>query len=171
MKIKVVFLVIPLLLCGCTNKTDGYEKLAQEHLENVVKKVAKNPDTYKITDVETAYKQDSICIIRFNGRGENSFGGSSVSRYEFVMISTQQNTDEQTTLCFLKELDGKVSVLREYKNLNFKIPTSKPTKDDSIYYYCAYKAASFDGSCTYNGVIKELTKNKVILDKVNEFGL
>lgn len=169
---KVILLVtVVFTLCGCTNKTDGYEKLAQEQLEKVVMKVAKNPDTYKITDMETAYKQDSICIIRFNGRGENGFGGSSVSRYEFVMLSTLQNTDKQVTLCFLTDLDGKVSVLREYKELNFNLPTPKPTKDDSIYYYCAYKAASYDGSCSYNGVVKELTKNKDILETVNEFGL
>ena len=171
MKKILLFVAVVFAMCGCTNKTDGYEKLAQEQLEKVVKKVAKNPNTYKITDMETAYKQDSICIIRFNGRGENGFGGSSVSRYEFVMLSTRQNTDEQTTLCFLKDLDGKVSVLREYKELNFKLPAPTQSKNDSIYYYCAYIAASYDGSCCYNGVVKELTKNKDILDTVNEYGL
>lgn len=171
MKKLLLFATVVFTLCGCTNDTDGYEKLAQEQLEKVVKKLAKNPDTYKISEMETAYKKDSICIIRFNGRGENGFGGSSGSRYEFVMLSTRQNTEEQVTLCFLKDLDGKVSVLREYKELNFKLPLSTQTKDDSIYYYCAYRAASYDGSCRYKGVVKELTKDKEILETLNEYGL
>jgi hypothetical protein len=73
--------------------------LAKEQIEKIMKKIAKNPDTYKITEVETACKRDSI------------------------------------------------------------------------YYYSAYRAATYDGSCSYNGVVKELTKNKQVLETVNEFGL
>ena len=171
---KYIFVILlSITLFGCTNKTDEYEKQAKEQLEKVLKRVAKNPETYKISEVETAYKQDSICIIRFTGHGENSFGGSSASRYEFVMVSTQQNTDEQITMCMLIDLDEGESVLKKYKKMNVT-PTSKDavsvtTREDSIYYYCAY--ATIQQKSKYSGVVKDLTKDKAFLQMLTEEGL
>lgn len=173
MKKFFVIAILSVVLCGCSNKTDEYERLAKEQLEKVIKRVAKNPDTYKISEVKTAYKQDSICVIRFIGHGENSFGGSSASRYEFVMVSTQQNTEDQITMCMLTDLDEGESVLKTYKKMNVT-PTSKDavsvtTREDSIYYYCAY--ATISSKSKYSSVVKDLTRNKALLQMINEEGL
>ena len=171
---KYIFVILlSITLFGCTNKTDEYEKQAKEQLEKVVRRVAKNPDTYKLSEIETAYKQDSICIIRFIGHGENSFGGSSTSRYEFIMVSTRQNTDEQVTMCMLTDLDEGESVLKKYKTMNVT-PTSNDavsvaTKEDSIYYYCAF--ATIQQKSKYSGVVKDLTRNKALLQMLTEEGL
>lgn len=169
------YLLIIVSLCfvliGC-NKADNYEKLTIEQAEKVLKKNAKNPESCKISEMETAYKQDSICIVRFTGTGENSFGGSASSRYEFVMLSRNMNTDKQITLCMLNDLEEEESVLRKYKTTDVsrmsKNPESIKTKEDSIYSYCAYAVVMHTNRFT---CVKELTKDKDILEALNESGI
>ena len=170
---KFILLIVALsiALFSC-NKADKYEMLTIEQAEKVLKKNAKNPESCMVSDMETAYKQDSLCVVRFTGTGENSFGGSASNRYEFVMISRNMNTDHQLTLCMLTDLQEEESVLKKYKTANISRISNDPgaikSKDDSIYYYCAYAVVMHTNRFT---CVKELTKDKEILEHLNEEGI
>lgn len=163
-------LLLSIIVISCSTKADDYENSAKKQIKNVMKKVAKNPDTFRISDIETAYKLDSICVIRFVGIGENSFGGHNSSKYEFVMLSHAFDTNEQVTICSLADLENSKSVLINYKNLGVKLPEGKNSKDDSIYVYCSLQVFKSKG-LLYNGIVKELTKDRRTLEAAKEAGI
>lgn len=157
-----------LLLVACSSPSEKYEKSAIDQVHKIVKKVAKNPESFNISDIETGYKSDSICVIRFNGSGENSFGGRSSGRYEFVMLSRFLGTDKQVTICSVNKLDDTKSVLVKYKDMNTELPNDKKTKDDSLFVYCSLQIFSSKG--IYTGVVKDLTRDKDVLQSLIESG-
>ncbi len=161
-----------LCLCGCTTNADKYEQSAKTELEKVMKKVAQNPETFKISEIEAVYKQDSICVLRFLGEGKSELGESLSSRFEFVMVTTKQNTEKQVTMCMLQDYNEGESVLDSYKTMTLNPKSAGKTsftKEDSIYYASFYNIVS--SRKIYNSVVKDLTKDKNILDKMKKDGL
>lgn len=59
---------------------DSFENKAKKQLHATMKEVARNPKTYKITNEKVIFSNDSMCTISFIGRGQNGFGGYSISR-------------------------------------------------------------------------------------------
>lgn len=79
---KIIFMLSTclVLLSSC----NSFEREAHHALRDEIKATAKNPDSYKISDEETIFQQDSMVVISFVGNGENGYGGRSASRYEFI---------------------------------------------------------------------------------------
>jgi hypothetical protein len=78
------FLVISVFLVTACN-TRSIENRAKRQLKQTIQEVARNPDTYKISDLALVYKSDndSAIVYSFRGKGQNGFGGYSSSRYEY----------------------------------------------------------------------------------------
>ncbi len=173
-KMKKIALItlLGLVLTGCTTEADKYEQSARTELEKVIKKVAQNPENFKVSEMETAYKQDSMCVLRFTGEGQSELGERLTSRFEFVVVTTKQNTAKQLTMCMLQEYNEGGSVLDTYKDMaiNPKSAGKKEfTRDDSIYF--ASFSTVVSSRQIYNSVVKDMTKDKDILEKMKKDGL
>jgi hypothetical protein len=48
---------------------------AEKQLRNTIQELARNPETFKILELETVYKSpsDSLIVMSFTGRGQNGF--------------------------------------------------------------------------------------------------
>lgn len=120
MKKKLFFIlsVCVILLTSC----HSFEREAHHALRDEIKATAKNPDSYKISDEETIFQQDSMVVISFVGNGENGYGGRSTSRYEFIYGYISKNEkraclrgideDENSTLG-----EGTKSITRTIKSI------------------------------------------------------
>lgn len=82
--------VLVYLLIGCglsifLFSCSSIEKEAENQMRKTVLELAKNPDTYKISNVKTIYKSptDSLVVLSFMGKGQNGFGGYSSSYCEY----------------------------------------------------------------------------------------
>lgn len=80
MRKGILLLFITFLCFSCSS----IEKDAENQMKKTMMEYAKNPDTFKISNLETIYKSptDSLIVLRFIGKGQNGFGGYS-SYYEY----------------------------------------------------------------------------------------
>ena len=99
MFMAIMIAVVSLSSCGSfENKTknsleneveDSFENKAKKQLHATMKEVARNPDTYKITNEKVIFSNDSMCTISFIGSGHNGFGGYSISRMEYTLVKVK----------------------------------------------------------------------------------
>ena len=74
---------------------DSFENKAKKQLHATMKEVARNPKTYKITNEKVIFSNDSMCTISFIGRGQNGFGGYSISRMEYTFIKERSDKGDK----------------------------------------------------------------------------
>ena len=79
-----------------------------------MKELAKDPSSIQISNVETKFNNDSICILHFKFSGKNGFGGVSSSEIEYIYLihtrdgnktkweSVRKLNDKKSILLFLK---------------------------------------------------------------------
>lgn len=82
-------MVLAIAFVGTLASCNSFEREAKEQMEKTMKELAKNPDTFKITDVETMFSNDSTCVLHFKTKGQNGFGGWSAGNYEYVYIKSK----------------------------------------------------------------------------------
>ena len=95
-----------LLLAAC--KT-GIERKAEKQLKATLLELAKNPETFDISKVETKYCCDSLCILHCMTKGQNGFGGYSSSYIEYIYLIDKGKRYECVT-----DLEDESSVFTAY---------------------------------------------------------
>lgn len=122
MKKKLFFIlsVCVILLTSC----HSFEREAHHALRDEIKATAKNPGSYKISNEETIFQQDSMVVISFVGNGENSYGGRTSNRYEFIYgyVSPEKKK------AYLREAENNISISTTIRNLEL----GGDTKEDKI---------------------------------------
>ena len=88
-RITLTLILFLTLLCCCNNKPD-VESLAKKQAEKTMREIAKNPESISIFDMETIFKADSVCVLHFNQRGQNSFGGYSIEKH-LISVNDKKN--------------------------------------------------------------------------------
>lgn len=91
---KVYLFLFICFMASCSSIQNDAEK----QLRNTIQELARNPETFKILELETVYKSpsDSLIVMSFTGRGQNGFGGYNVTRYEYYyIINTSGSRYEQ----------------------------------------------------------------------------
>ena len=63
----IITAVISLSSCN------SFEKKAKRQLRDTMEELAKNPETFKITNEKVVFSNDSMCTISFIGRGQNQY--------------------------------------------------------------------------------------------------
>ena len=110
---KYLIILGVLLITACSN---GLEKEAKEQMKKTMKELLKNPDSATLTNVKTELNNDSLCIIHFNCKAQNGFGGYTSTKYEYVYLKWK--TDDKT---IYKEgvfdLEETESVIKKAKDL------------------------------------------------------
>ncbi len=131
-KIKFVMcLFIAILISSCSK---GLESAAKEQMEKTMKELAKDPSSVQISNVQTMFSNDSICILHFKFSGKNGFGGVSSDEMEYIYI-TYHLKDEKTTKETAFKLDETESILEKardsYREDKWKISDNEKFKDMS----------------------------------------
>ena len=90
---KILLLIIAsLAFVSCSN---SLESKARKQMEKTMLEMAKNPESVKIDNVKTIINNDSLCVLSFNARGQNSFGGYDRSNYEYYYVKSKKNGKER----------------------------------------------------------------------------
>lgn len=96
-------------LVSCSN---GFETKAKQQMEQTMKELAKDPSSLQISNVETIFSNDSICILHFKSSGKNGFGGVSSSKMEYIYLTWTKGNGELATYETVIKLDDKPSILK-----------------------------------------------------------
>lgn len=65
-------------------------------MKKTILEMAKNPESVKIDNVKTIINNDSLCVLSFNARGQNSFGGYDRSNYEYYYVKSKKMEKKDT---------------------------------------------------------------------------
>ncbi|MBR2369771.1 MAG: hypothetical protein IKA83_06405 [Paludibacteraceae bacterium] len=87
---KVYLFLFICFMASCSSIQNDAEK----QLRNTIQELARNPETFKILELETVYKSpsDSLIVMSFTGRGQNGFGGYNVTRYEYYYFISKDGS-------------------------------------------------------------------------------
>ena len=88
---KVYFILFSIFITLFISSCNSFESDAKNTMHNTIKELAKNPDTYKLSNEEVVVSNDSLVIIHCIGKGQNGFGGWSSSRIEYIYILTKKH--------------------------------------------------------------------------------
>ena len=92
MKKVLMFMAIMIAVVSLSS-CNSFEDKAKKQLRTTMEELAKNPETYKITNEKVIYSNDSVCTISFIGRGQNDFGEYYTSRMEYTIVKLQHCDD------------------------------------------------------------------------------
>ena len=117
MKNNIFSLLLAVIIVGVTS-CNSIENKAKKHLKETIVELMKNPDTFKMRNEKTIISNDSLFVMTFSGIGENSFGGHSNQKYEYVFIKRAvKDEDEISYMEYIGEADDKTIVSGLYKRL------------------------------------------------------
>ena len=86
MFMAIMIAVVSLSSCN------SLEKKAKRQLRDTMEELAKNPETFKITNEKVVFSNDSMCTISF-------FGGYNSSKMEYTLIKLAKDDKGETTYC------------------------------------------------------------------------
>ena len=98
MKNVLIFMAIMIAVVSLSS-CNSLEKKAKRQLRDTMEELAKNPETFKITNEKVVFSNDSMCTISFIGRGQNGFGGYNSSKMEYTLIKLAKDDKGETTYC------------------------------------------------------------------------
>ena len=116
---------------------DSFENKAKKQLHATMKEVARNPKTYKITNEKVIFSNDSMCTISFIGRGQNGFGGYSISRMEYTFIKERSDKGDkigyrETLLNMENQFERMLSIKEEIYNIDNDFTCDSPNVNLSM---------------------------------------
>ena len=115
---KVLFgLLLAVIAVGVMSSCNSLESKAKNQLKETITEVMKNPDTFKMRNEKTIISNDSLYVMTFSGIGENSYGGHSNQKYEYVFVKETKDDNEVSYMEYIGEADDKTSVSGLYKRL------------------------------------------------------
>ena len=87
--------------CKSENKTEPKKELsakdkllieAKNGLKNYINDRARNPETFKTSDMRVEYLSDSACVIKFRYVAENKFGGHVNEKAQWIWLKYNGDT-------------------------------------------------------------------------------
>ena len=107
MKKVIIFLLLSVMMigvvssCKSENKTEPKKELsakdellieAKNGLKNYINDRARNPETFKTSDMRVEYLSDSACVIKFRFVAENQFGGHVNEKAQWIWLKYNGDT-------------------------------------------------------------------------------
>jgi uncharacterized protein YxeA len=140
---KILLLIIAsLAFVSCSN---SLESKARKQMEKTMLEMAKNPESVKIDNVKTIINNDSLCVLSFNARGQNSFGGYDRSNYEYYYVKSKKNGKERYMEALQEIEDNKKGILESSEELIYTLAdklNKEPDFSEKSIHNCAYDLAS-----------------------------
>lgn len=133
-KYFLIFLVC--ISLGACSKSSKLKSEAEKQMELTFKEYAKDPSSVKLTNKEIVYSDDSLCIIHVDYAGKNGLGTEINTKYEYVMLSSndkyyealQPFSSEDATVYKSQEYFEKHKEGQIYEKLSYA---------SSLYYFAA----------------------------------
>ena len=91
---KVYFILFSIFITLCVSSCNSFESDAKNTMRNTLKELAKNPDTYKLSNEEVVVSNDSLVIIHNHIYEYVSTDGSIYSIAEFALKKEEITDDE-----------------------------------------------------------------------------
>ncbi len=100
------FLCVILLTISCAD--NSIERKAKNAMDNLLKELAKDPSSVKLSNEEVLFSNDSLCIIHVDFTGKNSFDKEVTDRMEYIYLISNDTAYET-----VHEIDGNGLYLTE----------------------------------------------------------
>ncbi|MBR8760359.1 hypothetical protein IX308_000471 [Porphyromonas levii] len=88
---KIMYFSTLLLVCclvvACS-QSSKLESAAKKQMEATFKEMAKDPSSVKLSNMETVFSDDSLCIIHVDFSAKNGLGTEVKDRCEYIYISS-----------------------------------------------------------------------------------
>ena len=75
------------LMTSCS-KSAKLEKVAKEQMEATFKEIARDPSSVSLSNIETVYSDDSLCILHCDFSAKNGLGAEVKDKCEYIFISS-----------------------------------------------------------------------------------
>ncbi|MBR1687143.1 MAG: hypothetical protein IJ710_01245 [Prevotella sp.] len=72
-------------MASCSKSTK-LEKAAKEQMEATFKEMARDPSSVSLSNIQTVYSDDSLCILHCDFSAKNGLGAEINDKYEYVFI-------------------------------------------------------------------------------------
>lgn len=86
----------------CMVSCDSFEDKAKKQMKETMYELAKDEESFKISNIKTCISNDSLCVLQFKTKGRNGFGGFSTSRVEYVFLKDKK---KDKYFEYVKDLD------------------------------------------------------------------
>lgn len=129
-----------LIIASCS-KSAKLEKAAKEQVEATLKELAKDPSSIKLSNIETVYSDDSLCILHFDCSAKNGLGMNITEACEYVFINSNgKNYESYSTI---NKNDEGVFVSKEKYEKDKKGTIYEPLSyEEGIRYFAAINVNS-----------------------------
>jgi hypothetical protein len=104
---KILPVLAIMLAVVALSSCNPMERKAKRQLHDTMKELAKNPETFKISNAKIVFSNDSMCTISFIGIGQNAFGGYSSSKMEYTLVKEEYEGKTNYTETILDMEDSK----------------------------------------------------------------
>lgn len=137
-------------LMSCNSKASKLNDEAKEAVNQIFHEVAKDPSSVQLSNVNTVFSNDSLCILHFNLKAKNGLGIESSSKMEYVYMTSGEDKFEA-----YQSLDGD-SIYQDQE-------TFERTKKDKM-----YEALPYENAIYYRAAILANNTGRVVGDKAGE---
>ena len=83
---NVILVVMTILFMSSCSKSGQMEKVAKAQMESTFKEMARDPSSVNLSNIETVYSDDSLCIIHCDCSAKNGFGAEVKDKCEYIYI-------------------------------------------------------------------------------------
>ena len=155
MKKQLIFTLAILIGMASCGRSGKLEKEAKNSVQELFTDLAKDPSSVKLSNVETVYKSDSLCILHLQLTAKNGLGIESTSGYEYVYITSGDNKYE----AYQEKSPGNDIIYQDEE-------TYDRTKGKKI-----YKELSYDDGMYYKAAILANSLGRAVGDKAGEINV
>lgn len=139
-----------IIMMSCTNKAKKLNGEAKEAVKQVFLEIAKDPSSVQLSNVNTVFSNDSLCILHLDLKAKNGLGIESNSKMEYVyMVSGEEKYEAYQAL--------------ESDSVYQDIETFERTKKDKMYAELPYENALY-----YRAAILANSSGRSVGDKAGE---
>lgn len=112
---KILFSLLLAVIAVGVMSCSSIESKAKKQLRQTIEEVMKNPDTFKMKNEKVLISDDSLFVMTFNGIGENSYGGHTNQKYEYIYLKNETEDKGIEYMEYLGDANDKTSVSEMYK--------------------------------------------------------
>ena len=84
--LSVMMLVAMMSLMTSCSESAKLEKAAKEQMETTFKEMARDPSSVQLSNIETVYSDDSLCILHCDFSAKNGLGAEVKDKCEYIFI-------------------------------------------------------------------------------------
>lgn len=134
-------LLLAILAISFVSCSGGLESKAKKQMKKTMLEIAKNPESIKIDNIKTIINNDSLCVLSFNARGQNGFGGYDRSNYEYYYVKSVRGGEVEFMEALNEISKGENGIIDECRCIIEELEDNPDFSDNAVLYEKAYHFA------------------------------